>query len=583
MRLERINIGKFRSIDRCTIVLNSLCGLVGENNSGKSSILRALNAFFNFELEEENFMKKNHQYSPNSQSKIELIFSDISDTNKYGEYMEGNKLILKATYSFSNNRRKIQYKKNNKYNTIGLDFIDRLKEDIHFCLIPNDRDFSQTLWSEGTILRELSEEYLKIMTSKRDSLSSSVKKASDIVEKQALSKIAKELEKYYSLNHSFEFKLGYDRDIGYKLLLNNISLKVEDHGRVFDISDCGSGIQSLTVIALYRGLANLLHTNFILGIEEPETYLHPQLQRELIESIKRVSNSGKEIQVLFTTHSAVISDQLLHNEIVLFRKVNDDRRGFKTATYQVPTNFWDKHNLNDFKYYQFYKYRNSEFFFAKYVIIVESKNDAEAVKLLLDDLDIDLNIYGISIINLEGIGNIKYPYYLMKYLNIPYLIVVDKDFFVPYFNGKLSKSRYDSGFPKYKYEFKDESFIEELIPLKTDRIRLLNLLKENHSKALDILQKYNIICFRHSLEIDLISSSKARNKYFEIFKIPSSEQTTEKLLVDYKDGIKRIDHILNVLKCTPHQNLPNSYKRIKKYCSYWKRDLDASKISSQPR
>lgn len=482
--------------------------------------------------------------------------------------MDGDRLIIKMIYSFSNNRRRIQYKKNNKYNTIGLDFMEILKNDIHFCLIPNDRDFSQTLWSEGTILRKLSEEYLKIMTSRRDTLSSKVKNVSDIVEKQALSKIAKELEKHYSLTHSFEFKLGYDKDVGYKLLLNNISLKVKDYEKIFDISDCGSGIQSLTVIALYRGLANLLHTNFILAIEEPETYLHPQLQRELIESIKKGGDAGNEIQVIFTTHSAVISDQLQHNEIVLFRKIKDDRRGFKTETYQVPTNFWRKHDLEEFKYYQFYKYRNSEFFFAKYIMIVESKNDAEVVKLLLDNLDIDLNIYGISIINLEGIGNIKYPYYLIKYLKIPYLMIVDKDFFIPYINGDLKNSRSDSGFPKYKYEFNDESFIEELIPQKSDRSRLLKLLKKNHSKALDILEKYNIICFRFSLEIDLISSSKASIKYFELLDVPASEQSTRTLLVGNYKAIKRIDLILKVLNCTPHQNLPNSYKRIKKYCKH---------------
>ena len=48
-----MKIENFRSIKGCSINLNSLCALVGENNVGKSAVLRALNTFFNYEYEKE--------------------------------------------------------------------------------------------------------------------------------------------------------------------------------------------------------------------------------------------------------------------------------------------------------------------------------------------------------------------------------------------------------------------------------------------------------------------------------------------------------------------------------------------------
>jgi hypothetical protein len=66
------------------------------------------------------------------------------------------------------------------------------------------------------------------------------------------------------------------------------------------------------------------------------------------------------------------------------------------------------------------------------------------------------------------------------------------------------------------------------------------------------------------LEIDLISSVKARSEYFKWLKVPPSEQTSKNLLENRKKEIKKIENILNVVKNTPHRNLPNSYKRIKK-------------------
>lgn len=55
MKLKSITIEKFRSIKKSTIYLNKINGIVGENNAGKTAILRAINSILNFKLEEPFF------------------------------------------------------------------------------------------------------------------------------------------------------------------------------------------------------------------------------------------------------------------------------------------------------------------------------------------------------------------------------------------------------------------------------------------------------------------------------------------------------------------------------------------------
>lgn len=472
------------------------------------------------------------------------------------------------TYSFTTKKRKIDFKKNGDYQALPNDFINSLKEDINYVLIPPNRDQRQVIWAENALIRIVLEEYLEKTTSRRDNFTPKVKAAAQNLESVAFSKVESAIEKFYSLNKNFKFKLNFDRQIDYSLLLNDITLDIEEKGHRYNITESGSGIQSLTIIALYRYLAELRHNNIILGIEEPEINLHPQAQREFIKSVKE-NNSGSqsEIQTIFTTHSAVIVDQLDHDEIILFRKESDRTRGFKTAGYQVPKNFWDKHNLQEFKYYQFYRYRNSEFFFLKFIIIVESKNDAEVVRYLLNQNNIDPDLNGVSILNLDGINNLSYPVYLLQALKFPNFIIVDKDFFIPYLNDSLDNSRNEKGFPKYKLEYKANQLIKDLIPKESDRDKLLRLFGTNHSKAMDLLEKYNMLSMTYCLEMDLVASKTATQVYYQVIPGPEvieSERTQKNLLVSRKKQIKKIENILEVLQKLGNVSLPNSYKRIKK-------------------
>src|SRR5690606_9668710 len=146
--------------------------------------------------------------------------------------------------------------------------------------------------------------------------------------------------------------------------------------------------QSLIIIALYRLLASLRNSSLIVGVEEPEVNLHPQAQRQLFTALKDAV--GNDMQLLFTTHSPVLVDQIPHEDVILVRKVRERKRGFKTIASQVNENFFEDYGFQEERYYNFHSYRNSDFFFSRLVILCEGTIDAAIVKQLLAQGGYDL-------------------------------------------------------------------------------------------------------------------------------------------------------------------------------------------------
>ncbi|USF86393.1 ATP-dependent nuclease [Candidatus Endoriftia persephone] len=563
MKIDYIEVKKFRSIDQCRITFNSVNAIVGQNNSGKSAVIRAMNAFFNPETEIEYFYQGKHSYTNNSTPRITLGFSDVSGTDNLDRYSKNNE--LEVQFSFTNkNKITYKYKNNNAYSVAPDGLIDDIKKKIAFVYIPPNRSPEQLRWEENTLIKELIEEYLKIETKKRDTLTPKFKSAANYLESGALKKISRDVESYYSLRHKFNFSLNFDRHANFLSFINGIQMHVNELGVNHHLDDCGTGLQSLTIIAFHRVLANLRHRNIVLGLEEPETNLHPQAQRELINSIIEDSEKSGIAQIVITTHSTVIIDNIEHERISLVRKIPDDRRGFKSKLFKLNDTFFHDHGLEEFKYYQFHLYRNSDFFYANYVILVESKNDAEVIKHLARRESINLDLYGISIINIDGVKNLAYPLYIVRDLGIPYLAILDKDYFLPYLNDKLDLSRNVQGLPKYRAEYKNNNLLEELIETQRARDQILSKLNSNHTAAMDLLLRYKLICMNYNLEMDLLCSDKAVELMSQYLGLTEEQSNRKFLLEERKKTIKAIDSMLYVLERLDNRNLPNSYKKIKK-------------------
>lgn len=572
MKLTRLKLHHFRGIKDASINVGSISAFVGENNAGKSSALRALNTFFHPNDELKNFLSLSHLYHKNSTAKISLTFSrDGSDVSQsFLKYFDKRDQVhIRACFKKGNKSIQHVIFKNKKWEELPATLFSELKSKIDFLFIPPNRDHSTIMATEQAVLNRIVKEVSGKHTAKVDRLTPLVKAAAEKIEESVFAKISKEIRKLYFLDRDLDFVIGFPDQIDYRHVLQNFRLEIVDNGMRFNPEDCGSGIQSLTLIALYRYLARLRGTRYILAVEEPESNLHPHAQREIVDSLRSsvTTNNGEGIQVLLTTHSTVIVDELRHDEIVLCRRRPDAARGFHIDLTQVEPNFWQKNGLTDFKASGFFKLRNSEFFFSRHVIVCEGPSDTAVIDCLADKHNIDLNRHGVSKILCGGIGSLHYPVVLLKELDIPFTALVDKDFFFAYKqNDRLEFSRDSKGFPIYEndsFKTKYSNVIAKLVP-KKEHEKIRKLLKSNHSSAMGALENFGIICFRWNLETDLMSSGVAANLMFDSLKLIDDERITKFALEKREKEIGKAEHLVKVVSQLEKSNLPNSYKRVQR-------------------
>lgn len=565
MKLTEIRINNFRSIKECHLYLNEVTAVIGENNAGKTALLRALNSVFNWEYEQTYFQNNAHQYAVRSPTKIVLTFESIPDRDIYIDKLCDNKLILVFKYTYGATTRKRSLLCQTSTETVSVDdeFLAELKKDNDYVYIPANRSNRDLTWTDNSIFQRVLTAYSQYHTQLRDNISAQVTRVAEKLKNNIFSKIEDELGLSSLLNGDERYKFDYIDTIDYSLFLNKVGINIVDDNNSFHITEYGSGIKSLSVITLYRALAKLNKANVILGIEEPETNLHPHAQKKLIASIQH-NRQDSEVQAVFATHSTVIVDELNHENIILARRVSDPRRGFHTEFSQLESNFWDKYNLDEYKHNRFFRYKNSDFFFAKYVIVVESSTDAQVISELLKDL-VREKMFFVSILNLDGIKNLKYPYYLLKSLNIPFSMVVDRDFLTQYKNENLSSSRNQYTYlPEYKNDTNlHNPVINSIWDSEPKRADLSNMLKQSYSKLFDYCAAHKLYPMQYCLEMDLVASAGGRAEYCKSMGIPNDDNAYKALLVDRCEAIKAPDKVLQVLSALIPIKYPYSYKKIR--------------------
>ena len=565
MKITKIHIENFRSIKNATINLNEITALVGENNAGKTAILRALNSVFNYEYEKEFFLNAMHRYWKKTITKITVMFDEIPDKDIYREKLTDGVLCLRFQYSYSKSRngRMLYCLNDNSKVNVDDDFVTELKKDIDFVYIPANRGGKDLKWSEYSILSRVVKAYLQDYTKNRDLLSNQVARTAKSIQNQVLTRLETELSELNMVDDFGNYKLSFGENIDYEIFLDQIKLYLDDEEPMMPVSEYGSGVKSLTVIALHRMLAKLNNVSIVLGIEEPETNLHPQAQKKFIASLKE-NRQDCETQAIFATHSTVIVDALEHQDIVLVRREKDEKRGFHSSTSQLPVDFWNLHNIAELKHYNFFKYRNSDFFFAKYVVITESITDAQVVEKLIEPQLGDV-YYNVSVLNLDGVKNLQYPFFLLSDLGIPFTAVVDKDVFVPYKNGTLAASRNSGTFlPEYSTTLNRRNPVLNAI-FNTDEMKneLQTHVNESYTKFIEYIKKYNILSMQYCLEMDLIATDKASELYYNHYNLTGEQRNRKSLLIDRKDAVKDPTVLLEIFDGLNPNEYPFSFKKIK--------------------
>lgn len=369
MRVNSISAKNYRPFKRLDETkLNSLAVLIGKNDSGKSSILRALQAFlsnkplqqsdlhhgatdddnicievsFNslpekvkFEkdvdttLEEENLVDNNCHLrirktysSKDLKPKIELIVNDFENEDFFGlinlKEKKINALCDSMSIDYSKSGRSITNK--NKRNQIRQLAIKNSIPLVELPLTPE-----KNVWSE---INKLLPKFDLFETDTKLGINETTfqNKFNPIVNSATNNKgviwaknyFEKEIEKALQkeVNGIFEQFQKHNQDF------KNFTVKTEfawEKSVKFDIigedtfsvktsiEERGSGIRRLLMVSFFQHMAQDNHEakNLIFGIEEPENSLHPGLQRELFKSLMKIANDGH--QIIVTSHSPVFA------------------------------------------------------------------------------------------------------------------------------------------------------------------------------------------------------------------------------------------------------------------------------------
>lgn len=185
----------------------------------------------------------------------------------------------------------------------------------------------------------------------------------------------------------------------------------------------------------------------IICIEEPEVFMHPQMQELFINHIKEAINtllgsSAKKLnsQLIISTHSAHILNSKIHtsdsfnnlnyvyeknnvsnvvnlkdSQIILNKNNSGESDNDKEKRIKEELSFIKKH----------IKFKASELFFADAIIFVEGITEEVLLSYYLS-IDNKLNKKYITIFNINGAHGLVY-HHLIKLLAVPTLVITDLD------------------------------------------------------------------------------------------------------------------------------------------------------------
>jgi len=437
MYLRQVEIEGFKSFGRrFTVEFHAgLNVLVGENGAGKTGVINALRQLFQDSesgkrsINERDFHKSFAlEAVPATSFAIKAIFGDLSVFEKVAldSWCGGqDEAVLNLTVL--NREVRGRYSQDLWGGAIRTGVFNQQTLDLIHCIyLPPLRDAEQKL-REGRqsrlskLMKALCKDQLQACTKNGELHPLEVKVAEfntqlaeeqDIKRANALisSSLRSALGERLSQNTMIQFS-----ESNFTRIVEGLRLLYFPNGSPVELSQFRSldenslGYNNLLYIASI--LAELIvedgdgpgerTLHKLLLIEEPEAHLHPQLQIRLLKHLQEVA-LNKNIQVVITTHSTVISSAVSINNIIHITGGADPLA--------VPARYCGLSEPSRRFIDRWLDVTKSNLLFSKGVILVEGVAEAialpELAKIVLADRGKGLNTmddYGVSVINLNGI------------------------------------------------------------------------------------------------------------------------------------------------------------------------------------
>ncbi|MGX4644209.1 ATP-dependent nuclease [Massilia sp. SYSU DXS3249] len=237
------------------------------------------------------------------------------------------------------------------------------------------------------------------------------------------------LSKFAFAGNHLSSRIQITPDLSLQPILEKFELGLLPSAGIHPDERCMRGLGYNNVLFMATELV-LLRDGDELGlllIEEPEAHLHPQLQERVQELIERSASKPEEgkrrVQVIMTTHSpslaagADIACMTLVHKAQLFSLAHGKTK-LKKSDYDFLRRFIDATKAN--------------LFFARGVAIVEGPAEALLLPALAEGCGLSFNEYGISVVDVGGVGLYHYARILQRadaaiHFPVPVVCITDRD------------------------------------------------------------------------------------------------------------------------------------------------------------
>lgn len=195
-----------------------------------------------------------------------------------------------------------------------------------------------------------------------------------------------------------------------------LELHVREAGFEISASELGEGMQNALVLAILQAYEQRRKKGAILLIEEPEMFLHPQVQRSVYKTLRRIGESN---QVIYTTHSPHFVALPDYRDVQLVRR---RATGTEAQKSELPIT-----DVRRDKLVKELDPERNELFFASRLLLVEGDTEKLALPEYAKTMSFDLDGAGATIVEVGGKRNLMEFATIAISFGIPTGVVYDED------------------------------------------------------------------------------------------------------------------------------------------------------------
>ena len=461
-RLSELHIKNFRACKNVSLPLEGYTPLVGQNNTGKSTILEAIKWVLKpFALSESDFGNSGQPVVISA--RVEGISSDILSLVPNAKHraaiepfcVDGFLWIRAVASEAGTGAKKIekQVYDPSQYSGVGLPADDGWREyptglpQAVSALLPEALhieamdDVGEDLGKSksGSTIKNLLDEIMGPVLQAHDDLSEALSTIRHILTTDGSNRsshlqtfdeqASKTLNDFFpGLSISLDLQVVDIKEF-FKAGDLHITDKLTGDRRRFD--QLGTGAQRSIQMSLIRYLAEVKSATQenparrLLLIDEPELYLHPQGIRRLREALDKLSQKG--FQIVFSTHSPLMLNRENAADKVIVRKKKEEgvitqkplRRAVQAALSDAPSQSRTIFELGNV----------AEIYFSDRVIICEGKTDSRLLPLAYERINgYPMELDQTTMISLGGCENIPKAMKVLDSMGIAACAIADLDF-----------------------------------------------------------------------------------------------------------------------------------------------------------